>query len=217
MRFLLALKLSGLAIPLFLWWSSVGNPADYFQAGVPDGQALYIFSKLAGLVALYCLSWQLVLVLARAVSVGHPVLWTAKAHRALGVLIVLLVALHAGLFVAAASVRSGHLALGPLSVRFTQGFYDQMLSVGAIALYLLLVLAGLGAYMAKTHRAGRFKQSHRQMAFAVSVLAMVHSYAIGSETSNLLVFVLYSAISIVLIWALLRRSHTQPHPTRENH
>lgn len=78
-RHALILLGTGAVVPtLAVWLTSVGNPLDYLRYELPPGQALYILSKLLGLVALALLWLQCLTALAQrspaqaAAATGTP-------------------------------------------------------------------------------------------------------------------------------------------------
>lgn len=191
--------------PALLWLAAVGNPLDYLGASVPDGQLLYVLSKLSGLCAVALLALQLSLTLLRATRPGRSFLhWSSTAHARLGAAVLLASALHVVAFVSAASLRSGHLAGHLLLPRWRSGFYDAMVSVGVIALALLLVAAGLGAFARRRRRSSLVgpraaRHTHRVLVLVLVPLVLAHSYAIGSETDTLPGRLFYTLVAIVVI------------------
>jgi len=201
-----------IAIPITLWLYSVGNPTDYLDAHVPRGQLLYILSKLAGLIGLSLIALQIVLVYTR----NHPwfrfIGWTRVMHRALGISLFAMVSLHVGLFIAAASLRSGKLALGPLSLRFNQGFYDQMVSLGAIAYFLLLVVVTAGVFIDKYRQYYSLHRIHGIIVLVLTCIATVHSFSIGSETKSVPMFIFYALLSLIVACGIFKAVKTRAKP-----
>lgn len=190
------------AVPASLWIYSVGNPLEYLETGVPDGQFLYILSKLAGLIGISLIGLQLVMLRFRQHANGGHFKWSMSSHKLLGLSLAVVVVLHVGLFVAAASLRSGHLALGPLSLRFFQGFYDQMISLGALAFYLLALASVVGVLIYKVPRFHRYRIIHIIAVFVMTLLAGVHSAAVGSETRSIPMMTFYALLAVILIWSV---------------
>lgn len=190
-----------LVIPISVWILSTGNIADYFDPSVPDGQLLYVLSKLVGLITL-----SLIVIQVSTMSAKHilkradKLSWRITSHQKMGICILGCATLHASLFFAASSARSEHLAWGLLFLHFNSGFYDAMVSIGLIALCALWLAGVLGWYSLKETK---FKIYHR-MAVTVSTLAViVHSYSIGSETHTLPVRLYYGFLLCILLGSLV--------------
>ncbi|MFA0809721.1 ferric reductase-like transmembrane domain-containing protein [Microbulbifer epialgicus] len=191
------------SIPLVTWWSSVGNPQAYFTDNFPPGQILYIFSKLAGLVAVGLLGLQCLLALAKRLGgTGVLLSWSAKAHKVLGVLTFSLIVLHASLFFAAVSVRTEAPAWGLLLPKFTHGFYSQQVSLGLIALCLLCLGVFAGWKVASGSKRWRIGHS---LWIVVLPLSFVHALSIGTESRFLPMLILILGISVLLLLAGLVR------------
>lgn len=169
-----------LAVPVLVWLISVGNPLEYFTSPLPPGQALYIGAKIAGLLA-FCMLWvQCVLGLARRAPVlnGFPPI-KLQLHRRLGLVTLLLVLIHVGLFFGAASLRAGTPAWSLLWPNFTHGYFNAFVSVGLVAFWCLL----LGAYAGwRTSRGDLKWRSIHMVWFITFTLVFLHAYAIGSES-----------------------------------
>lgn len=167
-------------VPLVAWTQSVGNPLTYLSKAVPPGQALYVMAKLAGLMA-FCLMWlQAMMALARGAGVlkGFPVA-TAAGHRKLGLATLVVVLLHVGLFITAASLRKKELAIELLLPNFSHGHYFLFVGLGAIAFWLLLLSAFAGWRTSLGN--SRWKVVHMIWPLAFGLI-FVHAYAIGTES-----------------------------------
>jgi len=196
-------------LPTLLWLSVVGDPRLYVDPSVPSGQLAYVLSKLAGLCALGLFALQLTLMVLRGTALEPAAgRWGKPAHRRLGLSVVALIVAHVALFIAAASLRSDHLATHLLLPRFESGFYDAMVSLGVLALYVVLVLVFAGALAwRRAGRQSRPRGAHRLLALASVPLIAFHSYAIGSETSTLPVMAFYAllgAVALVGLWRTYR-------------
>jgi len=177
--------------PLIVWLISVKNPVAYLIKDVPPGQALYIVSKLAGLFAL-CAFWgQCILALAaRAPVLREFPTVRQHQHKVIGLLTLVLVLTHISLFFVAASLRGGAPAWTLLWPNFSHGYYNAMVSLGLIAVWLLL----LGVYAGwRTARGSRAWKKVHMIWFAVFLLVFIHAYAIGSESR-------YGAMRYVLLF-----------------
>ncbi len=173
--------------PFLVWMATVSDPLRYLRIqGLPPGQPLYVVAKLLGLLAL-CLFWtQCVLALARRApmlagfpSSDHPL------HRRLGAATFVLIALHVGLFVVAASLRTGHFSWDLLLPSIGHGYYRTSVGLGAVALWLcaLAVFAGarLGRQQRSTSKFARWKRMHMLWPL-VFVLVFAHAMNIGTES-----------------------------------
>ena len=197
--------LFAILLPTLLWLSVVGDPRLYLDPSVPPGQLAYVLSKLAGLCAAGLFALQLTLMVLRGTRFGPVVRrWGIRAHQRLGLAVVLVIVAHVVLFVAAASLRSEHLAARLLLPRWGSGFYDAMVSVGVLAFYLVVVVVAAGALSRRRDGTrGRFRRAHRALALASVPLVVVHSYAIGSETASVPVmafYALFGAVALAGVW-----------------
>ncbi len=190
------------AVPIALWIYSVGDVSDYFGADVPQGQLLYVISKLLGLIAITLVGLQVTLVHLRQYAWFKRVSWSKQSHKILGLTLFIAVCLHVGLFVSAASLRSGHVALGPLSIRLSQGFYDQMISLGAMAFYLMVVVVILGMLIFRSRKYIALKRWHGVLVLLATTLAMVHSVSVGSETRSAPMLLFYGSLFVVLVFGV---------------
>lgn len=201
-----------LVMPFLLWISAVGDPRLYLDASVPAGQLTYVLSKLAGLLAVGLFTLQLFLMIFRKSVIG-PYLrqWDTASHRVLGVGAFAMILLHVVLFVAGASMRSGHLTWHLLLPSFGSGYYNAMVSLGVIALYLAFCLVFLGflSSMRSKRRGAKWRYFHRAIAFAIVPLAIVHSYSIGSETNSLWVYIFYSIFLCIMLAGLWKLSRSR--------
>lgn len=194
-----------LAAPLIVWLVSVENPVAYFTREVPPGQSLYIISKLAGLVALCTLWVQCMLALAgRSLVLREFPTIRPGTHKRLGLFTLALVFMHVALFFIAASMRGGAPAWNLLWPNFSHGYFTAMVSLGLIALWLLLLGVYAGWRTAKGHRA--WKKVH-MVWFGVFLLVFTHAYTIGSESryGAMRYVLLFIATSLVAAtWSRLR-------------
>jgi len=193
-----------IAVSLVAWIWTTGDPLDYGGASVPPGQRLYIASKLFGLLAMAAFWLQALGGLARRTPALRAY-WalTQRAHRNLGVASVTLVIIHAGLFVGAVSLRSNHLALGPLVPDFTGSVFAFYVSLGVLGLILLLLVPLAGVLR---RHGGLWAWLHRVWVAAFA-LGIWHALSIGTETRlgpMLYVYLVMAATlaSAVILWVV---------------
>lgn len=74
-----------------------------------------------------------------------------------------------------------------------------MVSLGLLAFYVLLAVTFIGVRMSRRKPQTTPKRWHRWLALLMLTFAMVHSFAIGSETSSLAVLLFY----IILVAAIV--------------
>jgi predicted ferric reductase len=190
-----------LLIPIVVWLIATHGPIPYFTHHVPPGQRLYILSKLCALLALTSFWFQSMTALARFSPVLSGFFSLSRSqHILLGVTTFVMVLAHVALFVSASSLRTGHLALPLLLPKFDQGFYTAFVSVGALALWLLILVVIAGVLRARRHAWARWV--HR-ISFVVFGLGFLHGIAIGSETRFGLMKYAYAFIGLSLATALV--------------
>ena len=169
----------------------------YLQHSIPPGQLLYVLSKYCGLCAFFLLALQVLL------GLYQPRPWFKRVHPILGASLLVLFIAHAGLFTAAASLRSGHLAWGVLTPSFTTGYYNFGLSLGLVGLVLLLLVAFAGFKRWQGKRQWRWLHRCYLPAF---ILVSAHSLMIGTETGWGMVEFFYALVSLMIGWALIAKS-----------
>ncbi len=178
--------------PLLVWSLTVPDAWRYLRIeGLPPGQALYVVAKLIGLFAM-CLFWlQCVLALARHAPLffGFPSS-DHRVHRRLGLATLILILLHAGLFIVAASLRTGHIAWDLLLPSVGHGYYRTSVGLGAVALWLCLLAIFAGRRVAQGYR--RWKPIHMVWPMVFG-LVFIHAIAIGTESR-------YSAMRYVTLF-----------------
>jgi predicted ferric reductase len=183
--------------PIVVWTASVNHPSAYLRiGGLPPGQQLYLLAKLVGLFAL-CLFWmQCVLALAARAPLftGFPAA-TPCLHRRLGAATAILILGHVSLFVAATSLRTGHVAWELLLPDFTHGDYKFNVGLGAVAFWVvcLTVFAGW-----RTSRGARSWKAVHRLWPVVFGLAFTHAFTIGTESryGAMRYLVLFIAVSL---------------------
>lgn len=165
---------------------------------IPPRQILYLLSKASGLCAFVLLVWQICLSLLAKLRLLEGRLSVGKRfHISMGASIVVLTLLHAGTFVAAASVRSGHLALHIL-IPNINGYYQIALSLGVFALLALIA----GVYFGSAKKLKRSNHYGHYLVFLTVALVYVHAYLIGSEIQSGLYRLFYWS-SLLLVSGLL--------------
>ena len=190
-----------LVIPIFTWWRSVGDPSVYFTHSLPPGQSIFAFAKLAGLMAIGLFWTQALLAMAPRVPMfrGFPAL-NRRAHILLGAITTFLIASHVGLFVVASSLRKKVIAWDLLLPNFSHGYYFLCITLGAIALYILIIAVFAGW---RTHRGTRAWKKVHMLWLGVFIFALLHSIGIGSETRygalRYVFFFIGSSLTLVIV------------------
>jgi predicted ferric reductase len=167
--------------PVLVWLTTVPDPMRYLRVdGLPAGQSLYVIAKLMGLLAI-CLFWlQCVLALARHAPLFAGVPHSdRRLHVRLGLATVALILLHVGLFVTAASLRTGHLAWDLLLPNVGHGYYRTSVGLGAAALWMCLLAVFAGRRVARGQ--GKWKPIHMLWPLVFG-LVFVHAITIGTES-----------------------------------
>jgi predicted ferric reductase len=167
--------------PLLVWLATVPDPMRYLRVdGLPAGQSLYVIAKLMGLLAM-CTFWlQCVLALARHASffAGGPSS-NRRLHVRLGLTTLALILLHVGLFVTAASLRTGYIAWDLLLPSIGHGYYRTSVGLGAAALWICLLAIFAGRRVALGQR--RWKPIHMLWPLVFG-LVFLHAINIGTES-----------------------------------
>lgn len=201
-----ATVVASLLLPCVLWYEKTGDLAIYLSPGTPAGQLPYVFSKLLGMLALVCISWQVVIALASKLSLLPPK-WLRFYHRLFGVLVLGLVLAHFVLFFAAASLRQGAPAWALLLPDF-RDFWHTHLTFGLFALWALCLVTAIG--IARLFfRSPWFHYLHR-LYWLVLGFGYFHALAVGSEFQSQQGLIFYAALAVLLlavaIWVYLRSS-----------
>jgi hypothetical protein len=188
-------------IAILVWLDATGNPIAYFSSDVPPGQTFYVFSKLCALIAIVMLWFQSMAALAKTTPAlrGFPIL-RGRAHAGFGIATVLVIVAHLSLFIAASTLRTGHLPLDLLVPAIDQGYFRTMVGLGAIAFWLLVLAVIAGWIRYRGTWAARWV--HR-LVFAVIGIGFVHGLTVGSETRFGLMKYVYAFIGLSLGTALL--------------
>ena len=122
-----------LAVPGLIWYRQTGDLTFYFAEQVPEGQLLYVLSKLAGLYALVFIAWQIFAALSERV-ITLPAVKRNRLHRWLGSLVIILALAHLVLFFLAVSMRQDAPALSLFLPSF-KDYYHTRLAFGLFALW----------------------------------------------------------------------------------
>jgi DMSO/TMAO reductase YedYZ heme-binding membrane subunit len=186
-----------LAVPAIVWMIAVGDLWAYFSHNVPRGQILYLFSKLLGIYALYIMAAQIIV----GIQGRQSALF--RYHRRLGLITAVVVFGHLGLFVTAASLRTGHAAWDNLIPAFDQGFFKSAVSYGIVAAYIMLIVVCSGLALRKLP--ALLRQLHR-LAYVVVGLGWLHSFSIGTETRSLTLLSYYGCLAVLIVAAWLLKS-----------
>ena len=170
-----------LVSPFAAWLATVPDASRYLRFdNLPAGQPLYIAAKLLGLLGI-CLFWlQCMLALARRTPASRWLPTMARSqHIALGLTTVACIVLHVGLFVAAASWRTGHIAWDLLLPSLGHGFYRTSVGLGAAALWICLLAVYGGGRLVTG--ASRWRWVHMLWPLVFG-LVFVHAVNIGTES-----------------------------------
>lgn len=182
--------------PVLVWFFNALPFGGYVNA--PRGQIFYLFSKLSGLLALWLIMIQLVLMLGKKIGFFDI---SIRAHMVLGIFIITAIVLHGGLFVAGVSIRQGALNLAPLLPAFDHGFYKTRLSLGNIAAILIVFTVISGALMRKCNlsplKRSVLKWLHA-MGFIAYFLGLIHALSIGSEIEADILFYMVLLVALVI-------------------
>lgn len=189
-----------IVIALTLLLFLMNNDGSILRQDAPNGQHMYMLSKLMGILALALLWWQVfVAVLGRIVAISKTFHAGKYIHILLGTLLLGLVLSHAGLFFTAVSQRTGSFAWGALLPDFTSGYYASARSLGVVALALLLVAVIMPVFRGKLVRTWR--TGHLLVLF-VTCLVLIHAYLIGSEVRSVIFMPLFWGMLVTLAVAL---------------
>jgi predicted ferric reductase len=190
--------------PLVVWLMTVPEAHRYLRlSGVPAGQSLYVMAKLLGLFAISLFWLQCILALARPTPLAR---WLPSigrgGHIALGSTTVICILLHIGLFVTAASWRTGHVAWDLLLPSVGRGFYRTSVGLGAAALWVCLLAVYGGRRLALGGT--RWKWVHMLWPLVFG-LVFVHAINIGTESRyGVMRYVLWGLLVSLLVMATTR-------------
>lgn len=189
-----------LLLPAWQWALGVVNPLDIFEHQLPPGQWFYLVSKLVAQYAFLLLTFQLILGFFLTKTIYLP--WiTINVHRIVGIGVFVTSLAHAGLFIVAAWLRSGHFPLEVVSLQFTKGYYAFYVSIGVLTACFLWGVFLIGLLRKRLPNA-IFRYGHK-LAWIVWILGFSHSIAIGTETNSGLVWSWYYLVVAAIIATLL--------------
>ncbi|TQV86166.1 hypothetical protein FKG94_01020 [Exilibacterium tricleocarpae] len=193
-------------LPLVVWVLYAGAAfVQYLFSPAPPGQMLYLLSKLSGMMAAALIVAQVTLALMRRLPSSPPSLRpTRHLHRTIGLAIAAAVTGHIALFMGAVALRTGTVPWHYLTPVVNGDYYRTSITLGWLALIILAVVIPCGLIMARLkHYNHRALQVHR-CAIPAAVIALLHSYLIGTESWLLLILL---AIFPVAVWLIRQRHH----------
>jgi len=203
-RLLDAVLITLFVIPGIAWLSNTGDIASYFLYTNLDGQFIYVLSKLVGLYAMMFIWLQILLGLLKPQIKRYYGDLTPKSHRWLGIISLILVILHVGLFVAAVSLRNDHFAWKLFVPNFFQGYYALMLTIGLFALITLLASVISRGVLAKANNA--IKLWVHRLVLVAFFMILIHSYTIGTESQlgmmSMIYLLMFGSITGILIFRI---------------
>ncbi len=189
-------------VPVCLWLQAASDLSYYSRQSSPPGQFYYVLSKLFGLQAMLFLWYQVCYGLI-GFHVGKKNL-THFGHKKLGITVAIFMLLHFALFFVAVWMRKEEFPKGLLIPEFTD-YYQVGLAYGQIAFAFLLLTLYSGRRRA-SDGARVWRWLHR-LALLVFVLALIHSYMIGSETRWFFLPWVYLGMLVSVLVLLVIRKH----------
>ena len=190
-----------LSISLLIFW--LNHDGHVIRQQAPDGQNLYMFSKLMGIVSLILLWWQVVIsLLGSAGMVPTALIAGKRSHVSVGTILMICILLHVGLFMTAVGSRTGQLPLSNLLPTFTGGYYETARSLGVVALFLVVLAVMMGAFGRRYIRVWRVW--HMLVVLAMT-LVLIHAYLIGSEIRSLTFQLVFWAVVTTFVIAAITR------------
>lgn len=158
--------------PATMWF--LGLDIEYYRLyEAMPGQYLYLASKLFGLCAIWLLAAQVATGLLRY-NPGWQMIVAAWPHRLFGPAALALMVLHFSCFALGGAVRKKEVSFQLFLPNFSD-FYHSIITLGLFAAAGVLI-AALGRCWA------RYKKPLHNLMLPMTLLALVHSYLIGSET-----------------------------------
>jgi len=191
-------------VPFMTLYASIGGADEIARAGAPDGQLIYLFSKLFGLCAFVLLFWQLITaMLSKFARQQIEYVAGSTVHIYFGAVLLMMAMFHVGFFVSAVSIRSGHLALHLLLPDITSGYYATALSFGVIALYLVIIAVCSGIVR---KRFPAFSKVGHALIYITIPLILLHAFMVGSEVQSILFLPLFMILAISAVLAAVSRA-----------
>jgi len=187
--------------PGIIWYQDTGNILQYYENTVPDGQLLYVLSKLFGLYALTGIAWQMISILINRLGFASENEFRLN-HAIFGGINFFLVILHTGLFYFAVTLRQGKSAWQLFIPNFND-YYHIYLSAGLIGAMILitLVITGILRWYKKSSIVRYLHNSY----WLLAGLVYIHALSIGTEAQSTIGLIYYSLLgnSIFFLWILL--------------
>lgn len=194
-RLLIACLLVVFLIPGFIWYGQTGDLSVYFSESTPDGQFLYVLSKLVGMYALLCIAWQIIASLLTRLGMAQSY-WQDVTHRLFGTFAVVLALVHLLLFFTAVSIRQDSLALGMFLPNF-KDFYHTHLTFGLVGLWILfaVLVAGLIRFRKNSSRSRLLHKGY----WVSITLIYFHALAVGTESQSKAGLAFYTILGILML------------------
>lgn len=180
--------------PLLIWLEQTGSLAFYFSESVPDGQLIYVFSKLAGMYLVFLL-WLQIFDSLKTDLVGMEKK-SSRFHSIMGLSIVTLAVGHIILFFSAVTIRQGSPAWGVFWPGF-KDYYHTYLMIGVFAFFALCGTALVGK-LRKSRPLNTILGYGHKLYYVSLILAYTHAIAIGTEFQSLWGAMFYSALAVSL-------------------
>lgn len=182
-------------LPALIWYRQTGDLSVYFSEQVPEGQFLYVLSKLAGMYALLCIAWQVIASLLNRLEIVQ-FHWMGLTHRMFGLFVVVLSLSHVLLFFSAVSLRQDAPAWGLLLPSF-KDFYHTHLSLGLVGIWImfLVMIAGIVRIRKISSRARKLHSAY----WVSIVLVYLHALAVGTESQSKEGLVFYGVLGMVML------------------
>lgn len=186
-------------LPIIIWYRQTGDLLIYLSSDTPDGQFLYVLSKLIGMYALLCIILQLIVSLLEKSNMSQFYLPTLP-HRTLGIIVVVLAVVHLLLFFFAVSLRQGFFAWNLFLPDF-HDYYHIYLSLGLIGLWVLLAVLFSGLLRAIFSKSN-FCFLHNTYWIAIALIC-IHSFSIGTEVQSKSGVIFFGTLGVVAFALLM--------------
>ncbi len=195
-----------IVIPFVSWADLKGNLIDYFIYIIPEGQLLYVVSKLLGLYSIAFLWLHISYALLRkSVFNNFIVPWSIKQHHNTAAFAIVLMIVHIVLFFIAVSLRNQAIAVDLLLPSFTNGYYKSLLSFGVIAFWLILCVVITGIFLSFVNQYRSVNIWLHRLSLVSFILIYFHGLGVGSETKSGVLYWFYLFMGGSLIIFLLYR------------
>jgi len=192
-----------LTLPAVQWLATSQSIWEVPFDLLPKGQFVYLLSKLAALYAIAVFALQLAYGLcgtrARSLlGIDRGV----QFHRAMGLLTLSLLIIHASLFVAGVSLRTGHFAAQYAIPDIFGSYYVSRIALGWWAGVALVVSVAGALGRARLKRAWRYVH---WLSIPAAAAALVHSLSIGTESRMPVMLAAYGCMAALLFIATFLR------------